>query len=147
MTLTRIDLRPSPSQAPHAVSRRRLLMGGLVAAVASLAGCGGAALFAPFFTFLFEGVVDGLTVSISFNPEPASVDQPSGRFAPSSNITVNGETFTFAGTFDRRDMELAVVNAKAPLASTYTGLFTDDDTVVLTTKEAGRSSITERRKR
>lgn len=147
MTSTRIDLRLSPGQAPHALSRRRIVMGGLTAAVASLAGCGGAALFAPFFTFLFVGVVDGLTISMSFNPEPASVDQPSGRFAPSSNITVNGVTFTFAGTFDRRDMVLAVVNATAPLASAYTGLFTDDDTVVLTTTEAGRSSITVRRQR
>jgi hypothetical protein len=135
-------------QPAAGVSRRQAVLGAVVAAaVAPLAGCGGAALFAPFFTFLFDGTVDGQAVSISFQPDAASAGQPRGRFAASSNMTVNNlQEFKFSGTFDGRDMKLDLVAALAPLAARYDGVFTDDNTVSLTTSEPGRSSFVARRR-
>ena len=129
------------------MSRRHVVFGATAAAVASLAGCGGAALFAPFFTFNFVGTVDGQEVSISFQPDAASLNQSSGRFAATSNMNVtNLPQVNFSGTFDGRNMTLNLVAALAPLATRYDGVFTDDDTVALTPQEAGRRSFVVRRR-
>lgn len=135
-------------QPAAGVSRRQVVLGAVVsAAVTPLAACGGAALFAPFFTFLFDGTVDGQTVSISFQPDAASVGQSSGRFAATSNMTVNNlQEFKFSGNFNGRDMTLDLVAALAPLAARYDGVFTDDNTVSLTTNQPGRSSFVARRR-
>ena len=129
-------------------SRRRIVMGGLAATLAAVGGCGGAALFAPFFTFLFDGTVDGLPVTISFQPDAASVGQSSGRFAATSNMTVNNlDEFKFSGTFEGRNMKLNVIAASAPLATGYDGVFTDDDTVAFTTTDVDRRGFVARRRK
>ena len=135
----------------HGVSRRQVVLGTVVAAaVAPLAGCGGAALFAPFLTFLFDGTVDGQAVIISFQPDAASVGQSSGRFARTSNMNVDTlPEFKFFGTFDGRNMKLEVEGASAPLAARYDGVFTDDNTVALTPTQPiapGRSAFVVRRR-
>lgn len=136
----------------HGVSRRQVVLGTVVAAaVAPLAGCGGAALFAPFFTFNFDGTVDGQAVSISFQPDDASVNQSSGRFRATSNMTVNNllPEFRFFGDFNGRNMTLTLIGALAPLATNYDGVFTDDNTVALTPTQPialGRSAFVVRRR-
>ena len=111
-------------------------------------GCGGAALFAPFFTFNFVGTVDGQEVSISFQPDAASLNQSSGRFAATSNMNVtNLPQVNFSGTFDGRNMTLNLVAALAPLATRYDGVFTDDDTVAFTTKDVDRRPFVVRRRK
>ena len=127
-------------------SRRQVVLGGVAATlVAPLGGCGGAALFAPFFTFTFGGVVDRQIVSVAFFPDANSVNQPSGRF-DSSNIFVSGfqNPFKFSGTFDGRDLQFAVVGATAPLGDTYRGHFIEDDTIVLTPSNVKFKPITVR---
>ena len=108
----------------------------------------GGALFAPLFTFNFVGTVDGREVSISFQPDAASVNQPSGRFAASSNMSVNNvDEFKFSGTFDGRNMKLDLAAALAPLATRYDGVFTDDDTVAFTTNDVDRRGFVVRRRK
>ena len=141
----------SKSMAPlplQGVSRRHVVLGTVVAAaVAPLAACGGAALFAPFFTFNFVGTVDGQTVSMSFQPDAASAGQSSGRFAATSNMNVSNLLLpvNFSGPFDGRNMTLNLVGALAPLATLYEGVFTDDNTVALTTTQTDRRSFVVRR--
>lgn len=148
MNQSHSDLPRTTTVAAHFVSRRQLVMGGLGATLATLGGCGGAALFAPFFTFLFDGTVDGLPVAVSFQPDAASVGQSSGRFAASSNMTVNNlDEFKFSGTFEERNMKLDVIAALAPLATRYNGAFTDDNTVAFTTNEVDRRAFVVRRRK
>src|SRR6185295_3081980 len=76
------------SRAPG-VSRRQLLVGGAAATlVLPLAGCGGGTelLFAPFFVFAFQGVVERLIVNASFTPDSASSGKSSGRFDPANSF-------------------------------------------------------------
>ena len=147
MNITCLDSHPLTHPPTDGMSRRHVVFGATAAAVASLAGCGGAALFAPFFTFNFVGTVDGQEVSISFQPDAASVNQSSGRFAATSNMNVNNQPqVNFFGTFDGRTMTLDAGAALAPLARFYDGAFTDDDTVALTTQQADRRSFVVRRR-
>ena len=130
------------------VSRRKVVLGSFAVAVTAastlpLSGCGGAALFAPFFTFTFGGVVDRQIVSVAFFPDAKSVNQPSGRF-DSSNISVSNVPFNFSGTFDGRDMQLTVVGATVPLGNAYSGHFIEDDTIVLTPSNLNLKPITVR---
>ena len=148
MSTTFLDSHGSTNPPFDGMSRRRVVLGATAAAVASLAGCGGAALFAPLFAFLFDGTVDGQAVRISFQPDAASAGQSSGRFAASSNMTVNNlDEFKFSGTFDGRNMTLDVIGALAPLATRYDGVFTDDDTVAFTTKDVDRRPFVVRRRK
>ena len=147
MNTTCLDSHPLTHPPADGMSRRHVVFGATAAAVASLAACGGAALFAPFFTFNFVGTVDGQEVSISFQPDAASVNQSSGRFDQLSNMNVtNLPRVNFSGTFDGRTMTLDLVAASAPLARFYDGVFTDDDTVALTTQQADRRSFVVRRR-
>lgn len=143
MNITRVDSRPLASPSSDGISRRRVVLGAVAAAVVPLAGCGGAALFAPFFTFQFGGVVEGKLIGVSFFPTPASVGQGRGVFG-TSNISVNGATSNFDGSFDGREMQLIVANPAPPLAATYSGHFIEDDTIVLTPGDPTRKPITVR---
>lgn len=146
MNTTCPDSHPLTHPPTNGTSRRHVVFGATAAAVASLAACGGAALFAPFFTFNFVGTVDGQDVSISFQPDAASAGQSSGRFAATSNMNVtNLPEIKFSGPFDGRNMTLTLIAALAPLATNYEGVFTDDNTVALTTTQADRSSFVVRR--
>ena len=148
MDATRLGFYSLKHSPVNGMSRRYLVFGATAAAVASLAGCGGAALFAPLFSFNFVGTVDGQEVRISFQPDAASVGQSSGRFAASSNVTVNNlDEFKFSGTFDGRNMTLDVVAALAPLATRYDGVLTDDDTVAFTTTDVDRRGFVVRRRK
>ncbi len=134
------------------ISRRQVVLGSAAAALAvPLGGCGGAglALFAPFISFTFVGVVDRKVVSISFSP--SFENKPSGNFDANSQIFVrdpkNGAfnfSASFSGSFDGRDLRLTLVNAQAPLATGYTGVFSDDRTIVLTPTTAGPEAFTVR---
>ena len=147
MNITCLDSHPMTHPPTDGMSRRHVVFGATAAAVASLAACGGAALFAPFFTFNFVGTVDGQEVSISFQPDAASVGQSSGRFAATSNMNVtNLPQVNFSGTFDGRNMRLTLVAALAPLATRYDGAFTDDDTVAFTTNDVDRRGFVVRRR-
>ena len=147
MNTTCLDSHPLTHPPTNGMSRRHVVFGATAAAVASLAACGGAALFAPFFTFNFVGTVDGQTVSISFQPDDASVNQSSGRFRATSNMNVSNLLLpvNFSGPFDGRNMTLTLIDALAPLATTYDGVFTDDNTVALTTTQTDRRSFVVRR--
>ena len=151
MISIRFDARPMlQSEALRGISRRHVVLGGAAAALAvPLVGCGGAALFAPFFVFAFVGVVDRKIVSVSFSP-PFS-DQSSGRFDLGSFINVrdpkNGNfsvNSNFDGSFNGRDMQLALTTPLAPLAATYSGLFIEDETITLTPTDPARLPITVR---
>ena len=148
MNTTCLDSHPLTHPPTDGMSRRHVVFGATAAAVASLAGCGGAASFAPFFTFNFVGTVDGQEVSISFQPDDASAGQSSGRFAATSNMNVTNlpRQVNFFGTFDGRTMTLTLIAALAPLATNYDGVFTDDNTVALTTTQADRRSFVVRRR-
>ena len=132
------DSSPTAGAARYGVSRRKVVLGVVAAMTVPLGGCGGGlALFAPFISFTFVGVVDGKIVSISFSPSFENV--PSGNFDATSQITVLDPKVlnstirsTFSGSFDGRDMQLTVVGATAPLGDTYSGRFIEDDTIVLT---------------
>lgn len=150
MNPVHFDSRLPAFDVSFGVSRRKVVLGSFAVAVAAtstlpLGGCGGAALFAPFFTFTFGGVVDRQIVSVAFFPDANSVNQPSGRF-DSSNIFVSGfpNPFKFSGTFDGRDMQFTVVGATAPLGNTYGGHFIEDDTIVLTPSNLKLKPITVR---
>lgn len=146
MNTTCLDSHPLTHPPTNGMSRRHVVFGATAAAVASLAACGGAALFAPFFVRNFEGTVDGQEVSISFQPDAASVNQSSGRFLATSNMNVrNLPQVNFSGPFDGRNMTLNLVGALAPLATLYEGVFTDDNTVALTTTQTDRRSFVVRR--
>ena len=148
MNTTCLDSHPLTHPPTNGMSRRHVVFGATAAAVASLAACGGAALFAPFFTFNFDGTVDGQAVSISFQPDAASDRQSSGRFARTSNINVTNLPLPviFSGRFDGRTMTLDLDDALAPLAPKYDGVFTDDNTVALTTTGFDRRSFVVRRR-
>ena len=132
------DSSPTAGAARYSVSRRKVVLGVVAAMTVPLGGCGGGlALFAPFISFTFQGVVDGKIVSISFSP--SFKDVPSGSFDASSQITLRDPKVVnstipsqVSGSFDGRDMKLTVVGAAAPLAATYSGHFIEDDTIVLT---------------
>ena len=143
------DSSPTAGAARYGVSRRKVVLGGVAAMTVPLGGCGGGfALFAPFISFTFVGVVDGKIVSISFSPSFKNV--PSGNFDANSQITLRDPkvnstiTSTFSGSFGGRDMQLAVVGAAAPLGDTYSGHFIEDDTIVLTPSNLKLKPITVR---
>jgi hypothetical protein len=140
---------------PCRISRRRVVLGGLGAMLVPLYGCGGgageAALFAPFFVFAFEGVVDRRLVDVSFAPDSTS-GTTSGRFDPANSVInmsdANGGNFfssSFSGSFQERSMHIVLQTAQAPLVSEYDGVFTAQDTIVLTPSGAAGASITVRR--
>ena len=135
-------------------TRRKVILSGAsmvtLAAGIPLAGCGGGALvgalapgglasFAPFFLFGYSGVLDRKIVRVAFLPQ--TTDKSSGAFLD-SNIFVNGTLFKFSGTFKDRELDITIVQPLAPLASRYTGLFTDDDTILMTPVGAGRLAFT-----
>ena len=141
MTSPNFDSRLTTRDTSYRLSRRKVVLGGVAAAaVVPLSGCGGAAAvvaFAPFFSFTFEGVVERKIVSVSFNPP--SANQLSGRFDSSSSMNVRdpkNNNFsvrsTFEGSFNERQLQLTLANASPPLAAKYSGLFTEDRTIVLT---------------
>ena len=135
--------------------RKVVLSGASIATLAAgfpLAGCGGGAVvaalapgglasFAPFFFFTHLGVVERKIVSVSFFPDQASTGTTSGNFA-TSNISVDNNTYNFTGTFKERELDITVVQPLAPLANRYTGLFTDDETIVMTPVGPGRLPFT-----
>ncbi len=132
---------------PHALQRRQVVLAGLaMAAGLPLAGCGGGAavLFAPFFEFGFEGVIDRRLVTMSFSPQTR--DQTSGNFDANSIINVSGPpnfvSSTFSGSFNGRDMQLTLATPEAPLVVSYNGRFTFDDTILLTPRLGGASAFT-----
>lgn len=147
---------PLPSEVVLlAVSRRRLVLGGASLAIsAPLLGCGGAELFVPFFVFAFQGVVDRKIVNVSFSPDSTSSGQSNGRF-DAGNCFINvrdpsdGNFFVssnFEGSFNGRELQLMLQAAQPPLASAYTGYFSEEDTVVLTPAAGlAGASITVRR--
>lgn len=151
MNSIRFDARPMLQlEALRGISRRHVVLGGAAAALAvPLVGCGGAALFAPFFTFAFVGVVDRKIVSMNFSPQ--TTDQSSGRFDLGSSINVSDPksivlsiTSFFDGSFNGRDMLIALATPLAPLAPKYSGVFVEDGTLVLTPTVAGPLPITVR---
>jgi hypothetical protein len=99
--------------------------------------------FAPFFVFTFSGVVERNIVTINFLPNQASSGKTSGSF-DTSNISVAGQQFQFTGTFSERTLMITVAAPLPPLAAVYNGLFTEDETIVLTPVQAGRLPITVR---
>lgn len=122
------------------VVRRRRVLGGLGAAVLApltgLTGCGGGAeLFVPFISFTFDGTTRGATVSFFLDPEGSSSCLRSGRFE-FSRVTViegvNSNQFDVSGSFDGRDMSLAIANPPTLLAAAYQGHFINDATIALT---------------
>ena len=144
------DSSPTAGAARYGVSRRKVVLGVVAAMTVPLGGCGGGlALFAPFISFTFVGVVDGKIVSISFSPSFENV--PRGNFDANSQITLrdpkdlNSEVKSrFSGSFDGRDMKLTVVGAAPPLDGTYSGHFIEDDTIVLTPSNLKLKPITVR---
>lgn len=135
------------------VSRRQVVFASAAAGL-PLLGCGGAeALFAPFFVFSFQGVIGRQIVNISFTPDFASVDKPSGSFDTINSFInvrdpVNGNFFVstnFSGSFNGRSLQITLAAPQAPLAVTYTAQFTEDDTVVLSPAGVGGTPITVRR--
>ena len=155
MNSIRFDARPLRHQeTPKGVTRRHLVLGSAAAVLAvPLTGCGGAALFAPFFAFTFVGVVDRKIVSMSFSPP--NRDQSTGRIDLQSFITAsdpkNGAFFVssnFDGSFNGRDLQIALAIPLAiplaPLAPRYSGVFVEDGTIVLTPTVAGPLPITVR---
>jgi hypothetical protein len=133
------------------LSRREVVLGGMAgAAVVPLWGCGGGAVvgalvpsFAPFFVFTYSGVVERKIVTVNFFPSKASSGKTSGTF-DTSNISVAGQQFQFTGTFSERTLMITVAAPLPPLAAVYNGLFTEDETIVLTPVQAGRLPITVR---
>lgn len=127
------------------LSRREVVLGGIAGAtVVPLLGCGGGALvpsFAPFFVFTFSGVVERKIVTVNFQPSQGSSGKTSGTF-DTSNISVAGQSFQFTGTFSERTLMITVTGPLPPLAAVYNGLFTEDETIVLTPVQAGRPPIT-----
>lgn len=159
MTSITQDARLPVGDVPHQLahlsrpSRRKLLLGGVAAAaVVPLYGCGGGALvgalspaFAPFFVFSYQGVVERKIVSLSFFPNPSSSGKTSGDF-DTSNINVDGKQYQFTGSFNERTLDIRVVAPLSPLAAAYSGLFSEDETIVLTPApaQAGRQPFTVR---
>ena len=138
MNITRVDSRPLASPYCDGISRRHVVLGGAAAALAvPLAGCGGAALFAPFFVFSFVGVIDRKIVSVSFSPP--NRDQSTGVIDRQSSISVRDPknivptvSSNFDGSFNGRDLLIALVTPLAPLAPNYSGVFVEDGIIVLT---------------
>lgn len=152
MNPVHFDSRSTACDVACTFSRRQVVLGGVAATlVAPLGGCGGAALFAPFFIFTYEGVVglnaaDRKIVTVNFFPQ--SKDQTSGLFEAGAKIKVlnNDRTpfvdSTFKGTFDGRDLKFNLDTAKTPLATNYLGRFNEDFKIDLTPVESGFDSIT-----
>ena len=151
MNSIRFDARPLlQPKALTGISRRHVVLGSAAAALAvPLVGCGGAALFAPFFVFTFVGVVDRKIVSVSFSPP--NRDLPTGVIDLQSFISVrdpkNNAFFVssnFDGSFNGRDLQIRLLIPLAPLAPQYNGEFVEDGTIVLTPTAPGPLPITVR---
>ena len=151
MNSIRFNARPLRHQESlRGISRRQVVLGSAAAALAlPLVGCGGAALFAPFFVFTFVGVVDRKIVSVSFSPP--NRDQSTGVIDLQSFISVrdpkNNNFFVssnFDGSFNGRDLAITLVTPLAPLAPKYGGVFVEDGTIVLTPTVPGPLPITVR---
>lgn len=152
MNSIRFDAHPMlRPQASTGVSRRHVVLGSAAAALAApLFGCGGGAvLFAPFFVFSFVGVVDRKIVSVSFSPP--NRDQSTGVFDLQSFISVRDPrdnaffvSSNFDGSFNGRDLQMALTTPLAPLAPRYSGVFVEDGTLVLTPTVSGPRPITVR---
>jgi hypothetical protein len=133
------------------LSRRDVVLSSMAGAVVmQLLGCGGGAVvgalvppFAPFFVFTFSGVVERKIVAVNFLTSQASSGKTSGSF-DTSNISVAGQQFQFTGTFSERTLMITVAAPLPPLAAVYNGLFTEDETIVLTPVQPGRVPITVR---
>lgn len=130
------------NRSGHAARRRIVLggLGGIAAALAAplsgLSGCGGGAeLFVPFISFTFDGTTQGATVSFFLSVAGNLSCVESGRFE-FSRVTVtvgaNSNQFDVSGTFNGRDMDLAIANPPALLAAAYKGRFISDATLTLT---------------
>jgi len=133
------------------LSRRHLIVAGAGSLAWPLAGCGGGALaYAPFLQFAFEGVLQRRFVNLSFSPPTTTAT--SGKFDDTSQINVNDPTgvaafvsSTFTGSFEDRDMKLRLQTPAAPLAPSYVGRFTDDETVRLTPDDRSFETFSVRR--
>ena len=149
MSSIRFDARPLlQPKALTGISCRHVVLGSAAAALdVPLVGCGGAALFAPFFVFTFVGVVDRKIVSVTFSPP--NRDLPTGVIDLQSFISVrdpkNNAFFVssnFDGKFNGRDLLIALATPLAPLAPRYSGEFVEDGTIVLTPTAPGPLPIT-----
>lgn len=134
----------------HKLSRRSMLLGSVAVGATSQCACGGGGgtedSFAPFFVNIFGAVIGSIAVKVNFFPDTASNGQPSGNFDPTQSIIKFGPssdlsniTFSanFKGSFNRRAMTLTLLpDAMNPrpqlLAAAYSGVFTNNDTIVLT---------------
>lgn len=136
--------------------RKVVLSGASIATLAAgipLAGCGGGALvpalapgglasFAPFFVFTYLGVVERKIISVNFLRDQASAGKNSGNFETSKIRVDNNQPNDFSGSFKERELEITIVQPLAPLATRYTGLFTEDETILMTPVGAGRLPFT-----
>jgi hypothetical protein len=139
------------------------LIAGLAAAVVSFAGCGGGGgsggggLSISDFSNTFQGFVpslgvgaDAQQVNVNLFPDSASQNKPSGSFDASISAVrlYNGTTgFTtdpgnISGTFSGTTFVINVTNPPPPIVSSYSGHFSDADTIVMTD---GGTTLTLRR--
>lgn len=140
-----------PGAGPPGCRRRSLIVGGMCAALAPLAGCGGgeAALFVPFFSFIWDGTLEDRPVTVFFLPEDPDSCSAQGRFAVTSNINTTDAdganvSSQFSGRYDQRELRIELATPADPLARVYIGRFTADDTVRFT-EEGGTQTFSVQR--
>jgi Tol biopolymer transport system component len=122
----------------------------------TLSGCGGGGgggddtdSIIENFTNTFDGVdSSNQIVSLQIFPDQASTNQHAGSFDSTRsgiNILNSDQTTTnisVSGTFSGSSLTLILTNPPAPLAGSYSGMFSDADTIVL---NGGGGTLTLRR--
>ena len=147
---------PDESRRSRAARLRGALLAAalLAAPVLVLTNCGGAAVVAPFITFEF----DGETVDSAGQPQvvklalfSSDVDQGkgSGSFDSTSLIQtrdpVDGSQLqarAASGAYSGGNFSLSAPGAAEPLAPSYSGQFTEADTITLTPTASGGPTLT-----
>ena len=150
--MTQANVIQTDARTQALFTRRELLLGALAASTGlPMAGCGGGAelaLFAPFFTFQFEGVSGRDIFAVNFQVQSTSDEGRSGVFDPDqSSMSANqgAARSNFSGSFNQRNLTMNLSAPTAPLAAGYTGVFVDNDTIDLTPRGGGGGTFTVRR--
>ncbi|NRR30222.1 hypothetical protein HSX11_08465 [Oxalobacteraceae bacterium] len=133
------------------------MLAGLALLPTTLTSCGGGtelALVAPYITFVFRGVngpPDAPLQFIQLGLQSADIDQkkPRGGIESGSLSTTDAGTGAgqqlasiASGTYAGGDFDISLPSATAPLATAYSGTFSDADTIVLKPKTAGLATFT-----